>query len=71
MVDQPRVELIQTDLGPIWRVCGLGYCTEHRQRWQAVVLHECLLVAKGLTLGSQKAADSGTGDEEVVSDALL
>jgi hypothetical protein len=52
-MDQPRVELIQTSHGPLWRVCGLGYCTEHRQRWQAEVLFECLLVAKGLTMDDE------------------
>ena len=48
VVDQPRVELIDTPRGPVWRVCGLGYCTFHAQRWQAVVMYECLRVAKGL-----------------------
>lgn len=57
-MDQPRVELIQTSNGPIWRVCGLGYCTEHQQRWQAEVMFECLAVAKGLTLG-EESADGG------------
>jgi len=46
-MDEPTVELVETSKGPMWRVCGLGYCTEHRQRWQAEVLFECLLVAKG------------------------
>jgi hypothetical protein len=62
MVDRPRVELIQTISGPIWRVCGLGYCTEHRQRWQAEVLFECLLVAKGLASGHEQTAHGGSGD---------
>lgn len=44
----PTVELVETKKGPIWRVCGLGYCTEHRQRWQAEVMYECLLAAKGV-----------------------
>lgn len=44
----PTVELVHTSDGPRWRVCGLGYCTEHAQRWQAEVLYQCLLVAKGL-----------------------
>lgn len=57
-MDQPRVELIQTSNGPIWRVCGLGYCTEHQQRWQAEVMFECLAVAKGLALG-EEPADGG------------
>jgi len=57
-MDQPRVELIQTSHGPLWRVCGLGYCTEHRQRWQAEVLFECLLVAKGLSMGDEPADGS-------------
>jgi hypothetical protein len=58
MVDQPRVELIQTSHGPIWRVCGLGYCTEHQQRWQAEVLFECLMAAKGMALG-EESPDGG------------
>lgn len=48
MVDQLRVELIDTPQGLIWRVCGMGYCTYHHQRWQAEVMYECLRVAKGL-----------------------
>jgi hypothetical protein len=48
VVDQPRIELIDAPQGKIWRVCGLGYCTFHAQRWQAVVMFECLRVAKGL-----------------------
>lgn len=48
VVDQLRVELIDTPQGLIWRVCGMGYCTYHRQRWQAEVMYECLRVAKGL-----------------------
>ena len=44
----PTVELVETSKGPIWRVCGLGYCTEHRQRWQAEVMYQCLLAAKGV-----------------------
>lgn len=47
-MQEPTVEQVETPSGPIWRVCGLGYCTEHRQRWQAEVLHECLRVAKGV-----------------------
>ena len=43
-----NVELVDTSKGPIWRVCGLGYCTEHRQRWQAEVMYQCLLAAKGV-----------------------
>jgi hypothetical protein len=46
-MDEPTVELVETSKGPRWRVCGLGYCTEHRQRWQAEILHECLMAAKG------------------------
>lgn len=46
-MDEPTVELVETSSGPRWRVCGLGYCTEHMQRWQAEVLFECLMVAKG------------------------
>ena len=46
-MDEPTVELVETSKGPRWRVRGLGYCTEHRQRWQAEILHECLMVAKG------------------------
>jgi hypothetical protein len=46
-MDEPTVELVETSQGPRWRVCGLGYCTEHQQRWQAEVLFECLMVAKG------------------------
>lgn len=45
---EPTVERIITASGYVWRVCGLGYCTEHQQRWQAEVMYECLLVAKGL-----------------------
>ena len=45
---EPTVERIITANGYAWRVCGLGYCTEHQQRWQAEVMYECLLVAKGL-----------------------
>jgi hypothetical protein len=44
----PTVELVETSNGAVWRVCGLGYCTEHRQRWQAEVMYECLLAAKGV-----------------------
>ena len=46
-MDEPTVELVETSNGPRWRVCGLGYCTEHQQRWQAEGLFECLKVAKG------------------------
>lgn len=46
-MDEPTVELVDTSEGPRWRVCGLGYCTMHMQRWQAEVLFECLMVAKG------------------------
>lgn len=61
MVDQPRVELIHTINGRLWRVCGMGYCTFHAQRWQAVVMFECLMVAKGLS--GQDATDGGAGDQ--------
>ena len=44
----PTVEWVDSERGGYWRVCGLGYCTEHQQRWQAEVLYECMLVAKGL-----------------------
>ena len=47
-MDEPTVELVESENGPYWRVCGLGYCTEHQQRWQAEVLFECLKVAKCL-----------------------
>lgn len=60
MVDQPRVELIHTIHGKVWRACGMGYCTYHQQRWQAEVLYECLVVAKGLR--DQEPPHSGTGD---------
>jgi hypothetical protein len=60
MVDQPRVELIHTINGALWRVCGMGYCTYHRQRWQAEVMFQCLLVAKGLD--GQQPADGGSAD---------
>lgn len=46
--EEPFVELVRTPDGERWRVCGLGYCTEHAQRWQAEVMHQCLRTAKGL-----------------------
>jgi hypothetical protein len=49
-MEEPTVEQVDTSDGPRWRVCGLGYCTEHQQRWQAEVMHQCLRVAKGLPL---------------------
>jgi len=48
-VDDPVINQVATKDGIKWRVCGLGYCTEHAQRWQAEVMYECLLVAKGLS----------------------
>jgi hypothetical protein len=50
--DKIIVERLERNGEEVWRVCGLGYCTEHRQRWQAEVLLECLLVAKGLSTQS-------------------
>ena len=47
-VDEPEIKQVTTDEGIKWRVCGLGYCIEHGQRWQAEVLFECMMVAKGL-----------------------
>ena len=47
-VDEPVIYQVTTKGEAKWRVCGLGYCTEHRQRWQAEVMFECLMVSKGL-----------------------
>lgn len=54
---EPTVERIITASGYVWRVCGLGYCTEHQQRWQAEVMYECLMVAKGLQLKKTHGTD--------------
>ena len=55
-MNEPTVELVDSEDGPYWRVCGLGYCTKHQQRWQAEVLFECLMVAKGLNIENKKDA---------------
>lgn len=55
-MNEPTVELVDSERGPYWRVCGLGYCTEHQQRWQAQVLYECLMVAKGINIENKKDA---------------
>jgi len=47
-VCEPVINQVTTKDGIKWRVCGLGYCIEHRQRWQAEVMFECMMVAKGL-----------------------
>lgn len=47
-VAEVTIQQVDTVDGPKWRVCGLGYCVEHGQRWQAEVLFECLKVSKGL-----------------------
>lgn len=38
---------VQRILGdvPLWRVCGNGVCAQHPQRWQAQVMHHCLVQA--------------------------
>ena len=46
-LQEPTIEYVETKDGMKWRVCGLGYCTEHQQRWQAEILYECLMTAKG------------------------
>ena len=46
--EEITIEEIEDVLGRRWRVCGLGYCTEHAQRWQAEVIHHCLRVSKGI-----------------------
>lgn len=48
----PAIELIHTDDGPMWQVDGLGMTTRHVQLWQAMVLYECLCVAKGIQLNN-------------------
>lgn len=52
MVDEVRVEKIKKNGEEYWRVCGLGYCVEHRQRWQAEVTWECLRSSKGQPPGT-------------------
>lgn len=47
VVDEVRIEKIERNGEEIWRVCGLGYCVEHPQRWQAEVTWECLRSSKG------------------------
>ena len=47
VVDDVRIEKIKKNGEEYWRVSGLGYCVEHRQRWQAEVTWECLRSAKG------------------------
>jgi hypothetical protein len=47
-VSEPVINQVTTKDGIKWRVCGLGYCIEHQQRWQAEVMFECMMVAKGL-----------------------
>jgi hypothetical protein len=44
----PTIETINTDDGPKFRVCGLGYCTLHGQEWQARIMWECLAVSAGV-----------------------
>lgn len=46
-LEEPTIKHVQTKDGMKWQVCGLGYCTEHKQLWQAEILHECLMIAKG------------------------
>lgn len=55
-LEEPTINYVKTKEGMKWRVCGLGYCTEHGQRWQAEILHECLMISKGLR---DKPASSG------------
>lgn len=43
-----RIERVQTRDGLVWRVCGLGYCTEHGQLWQAQIFWEIMRASKGL-----------------------
>lgn len=43
-----QIERVQTPHGPVWRVCGLGYCTQHGQLWQAEIFWEIMRAAKGL-----------------------
>jgi len=45
--DEIIVEKLERNGEEIWRVCGLGYCVEHRQRWQAEVTWQCLRVSRG------------------------
>jgi len=45
---EPTITVVNTDEGPVWQVEGLGMATRHSQLWQAVVLYECLCVAKGI-----------------------
>jgi ribosomal protein S3AE len=47
-VSEPVINQVTTKDGIKWRVCGLGYCIEHQQRWQAEVMFECMMMAKGL-----------------------
>ena len=46
-LEEPTIKYVQTKDGMKWQVCGLGYCTEHQQLWQAEILHECLMIAEG------------------------
>lgn len=46
--DALTITQISDDEGIRWRVCGLGYCTEHSQLWQAEVIHHCLRLSKGI-----------------------
>jgi hypothetical protein len=66
VVDNVRIEKIKKNGEEYWRVCGLGYCVEHRQRWQAEVTWECLRASKGQrssrSLDSQSLALSSEYD---------
>lgn len=44
--DQEQMTVVETDLG-IWRVQGRGIETEHCQLWQAVVMWQIRVRAKG------------------------
>ena len=45
---QPAIELIQGPTGPIWQVTGAGFCSSHKQLWQALLRFDCALISKGL-----------------------
>jgi hypothetical protein len=44
--DEGKMTVVETDLGD-WRVEGLGVWTEHRQLWQAIVMWQIRVRAKG------------------------
>ena len=44
---QASVE-IGSDGNPVYRICAMGICTEHRQWWQARVMFHVMCTAKGI-----------------------